>query len=66
MNTANNEGFECSQLENWLFLYHLAEENKIERLQLRLLFFDSNRSENDSEKTFEPSRPGKNSSYLYP
>ena len=38
MRTANNEEFKYSQLKSWLFLYYFAEKNKIERLQLRLLF----------------------------
>ena len=63
--TANNEGFKCSQLEGWLFFYHLIEENAIERLQLRLLFLDNNLFENDIEKAFKPSRPGKNLGFLY-
>ena len=63
--TANDEGFECSQLEGWLLLHRLAEGNEIEHLQLHLLFFDDNRFENDSEKALEPSGPGKNSGSLY-
>ena len=65
MSTANNEGFKYSQLKGWLLLYHLAEKNEIERLQLRLLCLDNNLFENGSEKVFEPRRPGKNSSSLY-
>ena len=64
--TANDEGFEYSQLEGWLFLHRLAEENEIECLQLRLLFLDNNRFKNDSEKALEPSGPGENLSFLYP
>ena len=63
---ANNEGFKCSQLEDWLFLYHLAEKNEIERLQLRLLCLHNNLFENGSKKAFELSRPGENSGSLYP
>ena len=66
MRTANDEGFECSQLEGWLLLHRLAEGNEIERLQLRFLFLDNNQFENDSEKAFEPSGPGENSGSLYP
>ena len=64
--TANNERFKCSQLEGGLLLHRLAEENEIERLQLRLPFLDNNRFENDSEKALEPSGPGENSSSSYP
>ena len=64
--TANNEGFECFQLEGWLLFHYLAEENEIERLQLCLLCFDNNLFKNDSEKVFEPSGPGENSGSLYP
>ena len=66
MRTANDERFKCSQLKGWLFLYHLIEENKIERLQLRLLCLDNNLFENGSKKALEPSRPGKNSGFSYP
>ena len=66
MKIANDKGFECSQLKDWLFLYHLAEENKIERLQLRLLCLDNNLFENGSKKALEPSGPGENSGSLYP
>ena len=65
MKTANNEGFKYSQLENWLFFYHLAKRNKIERLQLRLLYLDNNLFENDSKKALELSRSGENSDFLY-
>ena len=66
MRTTKDEGFECSQLKGWLLLHRLAERNEIERLQLRLLFLDDNRFENDSEKALEPSGPGENSGSLYP
>ena len=46
--TTNDEGFESSQLESWLLLHHLAEEDKIGDMQLRLLFLDNNQSENDT------------------
>ena len=65
MKTANNKRFEYSLLESWLFLYHLAEENEIEHLQLCLLFFDNTQSENKSEKALEPSKPGESLSFLY-
>ena len=65
MRTANNERFEYSQLKDWLLLYHLAEENEIERLQPRLLCIDDNLFEDSSKKAFEPSGPGKNSGSLY-
>ena len=52
--TANNEGFKASKLNDWLFLYCLAEENEIERLQLCLLCLVNNLSKNDSEKVLEP------------
>ena len=64
--TANNEGFECFQLKDWLLLYYLAEQNEIERLQLRLLCLDNKLFENDSEKVFEPSGPSENLGSLYP
>ena len=64
--TVNDEGFECSQLKGWLLLHRLAEGNEIERLQLRLLFLDDNRFENDSKKALEPNGPGKNSGSSYP
>ena len=66
MRTANNEGFKCSQLEDWLLFHCLAEGNEIERLQLRLLFLDDNRFQNDSEKALEPSGSGENSGSSYP
>ena len=66
MRTTNDEGFKYSQLEIWLFLYHLAEENEIEHLQLCLLFLDNNLSKNDSKKVFGPIKPDKNSGFLYP
>ena len=47
-------------------LYHLAEENEIKRLQLRLICFDNNLFENNSKKALEPSGPGKNSGSSYP
>ena len=65
MRTANNKRFECFQLESWILLYHLAEKNEIERLQLRLLCFDNNLFENNSKKALELSGPGKNSDSLY-
>ena len=64
--TANNEGFECFQLKGWLLLYHLADENEIERLQLRLVCLDDNLFENGSKKALEPSGPNENSGFLYP
>ena len=66
MRTANNKGFKCSQLKGWLLLYHLAKKNEIKYLQLRLLCLNNNLFENNSEKTFEPSGPSKNSGSLYP
>ena len=64
--TANNKGFKCFQLESWPFLYCLVQENKIERLQLCLLSFDNNLSENDSKKVLGPIESNKNSGFLYP
>ena len=66
MKTANNKGFEYFQLKNWLFLYRLAEENEIERLQLRLLSLDNNLFENNSKKVLEPTKPDKNPGFLCP
>ena len=63
---AKNEGFEYFQLKDWLLLHHLAKENKIKPLQLRLLFFDNNLFENNSEKVIEPTKPDKNLDFVYP
>ena len=48
MRTANNEGFKCSQLKGWFFVHYLTKKNKIEYLQLRLLFHDNNLFENNT------------------
>ena len=45
--TANNEGFECFQLEDWLLFYCLAEENKVKCLQPHLLCLNNNLFKND-------------------
>ena len=66
MRTVNDKKFESSQLEGWLFLYHLIEKNEIERLQLRLVIFDNNWSKNGSKKSLEPGGPGESSTSLYP
>ena len=66
MKTKNDKGFECFQLKSWLLVYHVAEENKIEHLQLRSLCLDNNLFKNGSEKAFEPSGSGENSGSSYP
>ena len=61
---ANNDQFEYFQLKGLLFLYDLAEENEIELLQLYLLSFYNNLSENHSEKVFWPTKPDENLGFL--
>ena len=63
--TTNNKGFECSQLEGWLFLHYFAEKNEIEHLQLFLLSLDNNLSKKNSKKALEFTKPDKNSGCLY-
>ena len=46
------------------FLSSCCEKGE-KRLQLHLLCLDNNLFENDSKKAFKPSRPGKNSDFLY-
>ena len=64
--TANDKEFEYFQLKGWFLLYHIAEKNEIERLQLHLLCLDNNLFENNSKKALEPSEPSENLSSLYP
>ena len=62
--TINNEGFEYSQLKNWLLLYYLTEKNEIEHLQFCFFSLDNNLFENDSEKAIGPTKLDKNSGFL--
>ena len=64
--SATNEEFENSQPETSLFYYQFSKKSGTIHLQPYLACLNNNISKNNSKKTFDLTKPDKNSGFLYP